>query len=153
MPQRSLVPTTQYLVVWNALAMELLLIDNTNTQTHTLNVTWLLFCCVDWWVTYHVGTYRSHLVISTTVYILAQSQANSYMHDIARLCKMCYEVFRSQACSGCAHASQPHSHSTLHALQTLQYLKSGRCQWTRYCKPVPKYFRTVIHTNTYPQGR
>ena len=40
-------------------------------------------------ITYHVGTYRSFLVISNTVYILAQSQATSYMHDIARLCKMC----------------------------------------------------------------
>ena len=90
-------------------------------------------------------------VVCITVYILAQSQASSYMHGIARLRRMCYEVFRSQAYSACAHASQLHSHSKLHALQTLQYLKSGRCQWTQYCKPLSNYFTTIIHTNTHPQ--
>ena len=34
------------------------------------------------------------LVVSNTVYILAQSLASSYMQGIARLRKMCYEVFR-----------------------------------------------------------
>ena len=48
----------------------------------------------------------SHLVVSITVYMLAQSQGSSYMHVIARLCRMCYEVLRAHACSACAHASQ-----------------------------------------------
>ena len=61
----------------------------------------------------------SHLVVSITVYMLAQSQGSSYMHVIARLCRMCYEVLRAHACSACAHASQVHSHSKLHSLQTL----------------------------------
>ena len=82
---------------------------------------WLLFCCVFLWFIFHVGTYMSHLVVSITVYMLAQSPGSSYMHVIARLCRMCYEVLRAHACSACAHASQLHSHSKLHSLQTLLY--------------------------------
>ena len=91
----------------------------------------------------------SHLVVSITVYMLAQSQGSSYMHVIARLCRMCYEVLRAHACSACAHASQVHSHSKLHSLQTLLYkcfsnqvdIRLRRC----------RLFTTILLTNTQLQ--